>query len=437
MEDTMAHPITRRDLLRRGGCFLAGTLAAPAILPGGLLAGESKAAPADRIGIGYIGCGRRSEGLRRLPREGQVVAAADCYLPRAEAVVKKGGGKAHGDYRKLLESKDVDAVIIASPDHWHALHAIHACQAGKDVYVEKPMTLTIVEGRRMVEAARRHGRIVQCGSQQRSMAVNRIACELVRTGRLGKVHTVIGANFPSPWECRFPGQPVPAGLDWDSWCGPTEVVPFHPDIFAPRTNPGWISFRPWSGGEMTGWGAHGLDQVQWALGMDATGPVEVWAEGEKLVAPTFTEPHPRSKGETVTSKPAVAYRYASGTVLRLDNGPQGGAIFIGEKGKLTVDRGVFKTDPADLVPEVAAQARRGGQDFHIENWFECMKSRKLPAADVEIGHRSTTVCHLGNIARWLGRKLRWDPEKEEFPGDAEANGLLDRARRSPYTLPTI
>jgi predicted dehydrogenase len=431
----MTHTISRRSFLRAGGGLLAGAIAAPAILPGGLLASESKAAPADRIGIAYIGCGRRSEGLRNLPKEGQVIAAADPFLPRAEAAVKKGGGKAFGDYRKLLEMKEVQAVIIASPDHWHALHAIHACQAGKDVYVEKPMTLTILEGRRMVQAARRHGRIVQCGSQQRSMSANILACKLIREGRIGKINTVIGANFPSPWECRLPAEPIPPGLDWDAWCGPVDPVPFHKDIFTPRANPGWISFRPFSGGEMTGWGAHGLDQVQCALGTDATGPVEVWTEGERFSAPTFTEPGPREKGEAITSKPKVLFRYASGVVLRLENGPGGGAIFIGEKGKMTVDRGKFSTDPADLAPEAKEQARRGGQDFHLKDWFECMKSRKTPAADVEIGHRSTTVCHLGNIARWLGKKLRWDPEKEEFPGDAEANALLDRPRRRGYELP--
>ena len=427
----MAHGIDRRAFIRRGGRLLAGALAAPAVLAAGpLLAGE-------RIGIAYIGCGRRSEGLRNLPAEGRIVAAADCCLSRAEAVVTSGGGKAFGDYRKLLEMKEVDAVIIASPDHWHTLQAIHACQAGKDVYVEKPMTLTVVEGRRLVAAARRYGRIVQCGSQQRSMAANRIACEIIRSGRIGKVHTVIGANYPSPWECRLPGQPVPPGLDWDAWCGPTELVPYHTEIFTPRANPGWISFRPWSGGEMTGWGAHGLDQVQWALGMDTGGPLEVWVEGEKLSAPTFTEPGPRSKGEAITAKPKVLFRYGSGTVLRLENGPEGGAIFIGEKGRITVDRGRFWGDPAEVAPEATEQSRRGGQDRHLENWFECMKSRKLPAADVEIGHRSTTLCHLGNMARSLGRKLRWDPEKEEFPGDPEANGLLDRTRRRGYELPVI
>lgn len=429
--------LTRREVLRKCSGAIAAGVIAPLIAPRGILGSAEETAPSDRIGVGYIGCGRRSNNLRGLPREGRIVAAADCYLPRAEETVKRVNGKAFQDYRRLLDLGEVDAVVIASPDHWHALHTIHACQAGKDVFVEKPLSLTIREGRLMVQAARKYGRIVQCGSQQRSMAANRRGCEIVREGFLGKIHTVVGYNYPSPWECRFPGEPVPEGLDWDLWCGPTEPVPFHRDIFAPRTNPGWISFRPWSGGEMLGWGAHGLDQVQWALGMDAGGPVEVWTEGEPFQAPTYTAPAPRDAGEAVTRKPRVRFLYPGGVVLKLDDGPMGGAVFIGEKGKISIDRGKFVVTPEELgrprVPEGAT--RPAENDDHMRNWFECMKSRKLPAADVEIGHRSATVGHLGNIARWVGRKLRWDPEKEVFPDDRAANAYLDRPRRKPFELP--
>ncbi len=427
---------TRRQALGRASRVIAG-LAVPLIAPRGLLGSARQAPPSDRIGIGYIGCGRRSQNLRGLPREARIVAAADCYLPRAESVVKKLNGQAFQDYRKLLELHEVDALIIASPDHWHALHTIHACQAGKDVYVEKPLSLTIREGRLMVEAARKYKRIVQCGSQQRSMAANRRACEIVRNGLLGRIHTVIGYNYPSPWECRFPGEPVPEGLDWDLWCGPTDPVPFHPDIFAPRTRPGWISFRPWSGGEMLGWGAHGLDQVQWALGMDSSGPVEVWTEGEPFRPPTYTEPAPRELGEAITRVPKVRFLYPGGIVLKLDDGPMGGAVFVGEKGKLVVDRGKFAATPEGLAEEPlpAGRIRLYVSNDHIGNWFECMSSRKLPVADVELAHRAATVGHLGNIARWIGRKLRWDPVREVFPDDAEANAYLDRPRRRGFELP--
>ena len=433
--------LTRRELLRKGATAAAGAIAAPLVLSSGILARGAEPGPNDRIGVGYIGCGRRSANLqgRGLPPDGKTVAAADCYLPRAEAVVKAHGGKAYKDYRALLDSKEVEAVIIASPDHWHALHTIHACQAGKHVYVEKPISLTILEGRRMVQAARKHGSIVQCGSQQRSMAANRRGCEIVRSGLLGKVHTVISFNYPSPWEVKFPGQPVPQGLDWDMWCGPTEPVPFHEEIFKPRSNPGWISFRPWSGGEMTGWGAHGLDQVQWALGADEGGPVEVWVEGPKFEAPTYTKPESRERGEAICSKPKVLYRYADGTVLKLENGPHGGAVFVGDRGSLSIDRGVYRSTPESLAKDAPAElpVRLYRSDDHMRNWFECMRSKKLPAADIEIAHRSTTVCHLGNIARWVGRKLAWDPVKETFPGDAEACRYIDRPRRKPWELPEI
>ncbi|MGQ9592128.1 MAG: Gfo/Idh/MocA family protein [Planctomycetota bacterium] len=429
--------LTRRQALRKCSRALAAGLAAPLIAPRAILGSAEEVPPSDRIGVGYIGCGRRSQNLRGLPKDGKIVAATDCCLPRAEETVKSVNGKAFQDYRRLLDLKEVDAVVIASPDHWHALHTVHACQAGKDAYVEKPLSLTIREGRLMVQAARKYGRIVQCGSQQRSMAANRRGCEIVRNGILGKVHTVVGFNYPSPWECRFPGQPVPPGLDWDLWCGPTEPVPFHPDIFAPRTNPGWISFRPWSGGEMLGWGAHGLDQVQWALGMDKSGPVEVWTEGERFQAPVYAAPAPREAGEAVTRKPKVRFLYPGGIVLKLDDGPMGGAVFIGEKGKISIDRGKFVLTPEELgrepLPEGAIRLYES--DDHMRNWFACMRSRKLPAADVEIGHRSATVGHLGNIARWVGRKLRWDPEKEVFVDDREANAHLDRPRRKGFEIP--
>ena len=289
----------------------------------------------------------------------------------------------------------------------------------------------------MVQAVRKYKRVFQTGSQQRSMARNRLGCELVRNGRIGKVHTVIGQNYPSPWEHKLPGQPVPDGLDWDMWCGPTPLVPYNKDLYAPRANPGWISFRPYSGGEMTGWGSHGLDQIQWALGMDASGPVEVWTEGGKFSPPTYTKPDSRGKGNGMCSKPKVFFRYAGGVLLKLDRGPAGGGVFIGDKGKITINRNSVSSDPPEIAkqPIKDSDVRLYKSDNHMQDWFDCMKSRKKPVADVEIGHRSGSVCHLGNIARWVGRKLRWDPEKETFTGDDEANALLDRTRRKGYQLP--
>jgi len=430
--------VSRRQFLHRSAVLTAAGVAGPYILPSGVLAAPGRPGANDRIGIAGIGIGRQGFGLVRAAlalKETRFVAIADANVKRAQGIAAQYQGEAHQDYRKLLERKDVDAIITATPDHWRALVCIHACQAGKDVYAEKPMTLTIREGRLMVEAVRKYKRVFQTGSQQRSMAVNRLGCELVRTGAIGKVLKVIAHNYPSPWECGLPAQPVPEEINWDMWCGPTEVVPYHIDLYTPRANPGWISFRPYSGGEMTGWGAHGLDQVQWALGMDESGPIELWTEGPKFSPPTYTASESAARGNKICSEPRVFFRYPGDIVMELGDGPSGGAIFMGEKGKITIDRGVCKSDPPEIAAEALNKLGSAKGDTHMRNWIECIKSRQRPNADVEIGHRSATVCHLGNIARQLGRTLRWDPVKEVFPDDAEASALLDRRRRKPYQLP--
>jgi len=428
----------------------AAGVAAPYLIPSGVLAADGRPGPNDQIGIAGIGVGRQG-GWKFLSAAGypisRPIAVADANLNRGKQIATEADKKAgsgsktvvYQDYRELLERKDVDAITTATPDHWRSLVCIHACQAGKDVYAEKPMTLTVAEGRLMVKAARKYKRVFQTGSQQRSHAANRFGCELVRNGRLGKIHTVIGSNYPSPWECNFPAQQVPAGLDWNMWCGPNELVPYHVHLCSPRSQPGWISFRPYSGGEMTGWGAHGLDQVQWALGMDESGPVEVWTEGPKFDPPTYTTPEGRGRGEKACSSPMVFFRYANGVKVKLDNGNPGGAIFIGDKGKIEIFRGRVTSNPAGLVEEPTRddEINLYKSDDHMLNWLECIKTRKRPIADVEAGHRSSTVCHLGNIARWVGRKLRWDPVKEIFPDDEDANKLLDRPRRKGYEFPEV
>lgn len=421
----------------RAATLMAGAAAAP-----GTLRSHASAAPRapgvnDQVGIGYIGVGRRGRQLMDLPANARIVAVADVHRDRAEQVAAAKRCRACHDYRLLLDSTDIDAVIIATPDHWHALPTIHACQAGKDVYCEKPLSLTVHEGRVMVEAARKYGRVVQTGSQQRSTPANDRACRMIREGHLGDVHTVIGHNYPSPWECELPAQTVPQALNWQAWCGPTDPRPFHRDIFAPRARPGWISFRPYSGGEMTGWGSHGLDQVQCALGTDTSGPVRVWTGAGAFEPPVYRKAESRDRGDALCGRPRVSFQYGTGTVLRLADGPAGGAIFIGEHGKIIIDRGQFVADPPELADAVALPD--GGNDDptcrHLRNWIDCIKSRERPVADIEIGHRSATICHLGNIARWVGRPLTWDPTDEAFVDDAEANALLERTHREPYRLP--
>jgi len=428
---------SRRQFVRRAAALAAGGAAAPLILRYSVLAGPPAPAANDRVGIGYIGVGRRAQQLMGLPAEARIVAVADVNHDRADRVASARNCRAYHDYRALLDSKDVDAVIVATPDHWHALPSIHACQAGKDVYCEKPLTLTVREGRAMVDAARKYRRVVQTGSQQRSTPANDFACRLVREGHLGRVHTIMGHNYPSPWECALPGQAVPDAIDWDIWCGPTAPRPFHRDIYTPRANPGWVSFRSYSGGEMTAWGAHGLDQVQCALGMNASGPVEVWTDDDAFEPPVYKAAESRARGDAMCGQPSVLFRYGNGEVLRLADGPAGGAVFIGERGKISVDRGRFAVDPPELADALQQPSGGGGDPtvVHLQNWVDCIKSRNRPVADVEIGHRSATVCHLGNIARWVSRPLRWDPAREVFLDDTDANTLLQRERREPYELP--
>lgn len=408
--------ISRRGFIKTGIALAA----APLIVPARVFGAN------DRLGIGFIAVGRRGLQLKAdflaVAKKGnaQIVAVSDLYKKRMDAVCKDETWGKYQDYKDLLQDKNVDAVIVSTPDHWHTLPSIHACQAGKDVYCEKPLTLTIKEGRALVTAARKYNRIVQTGSQQRSDDKCRLGCELIRNGRLGKVSLIHTSIYPSPWECTLPEEPAPDGLLWDVWCGQTQPRPFHKDLYLPRANPGWISFRPYSGGEMTGWGAHGLDILQWAMGMDNSGPVEVWAEeGKPLERP-------------------VVMRYANGTIVRFDEKEQtGGGLFEGENGKIRIDRGKMEATPKDLAKEPLKDSdiHLYKSENHMLNWLQCIRTRELPVADVEIGHRSATMCHLGNIARWTGRKMHWDPEKEVFVNDEDANTYIERPMREPYGIP--
>jgi predicted dehydrogenase len=426
--------ISRRSFLRQGISLSAAGLAVPTILPARVLGAPSAN---DRIGVAFLGVGRRGQQLlSELPKTARVLAVCDVDRTRAAAAAAKAHCPFHLDYRKVFDLKEVEAVVVATPDHWHALGCIHACQAGKDVYCEKPLTLTIREGRLIVQAARKYQRVVQVGTQRRSFPAHRLGVELIRRGAIGKVLSVLSRNYPSPWECGFAGQPVPEGLNWDMWCGPTQPVPFHQELFIQRARPGWLSFRPYCGGEMTNTGAHGLDLIQWALGADDTGPTEIWAEGGKLEPLVYTVPESAARGNAHSSKGRqVTLRFPGGVTVKLgSDGPLGGA-YLGEKGKFFIESSSIRSDPPDLAREALQQAKDVRQGSHLQNWIDCIKSRQRPASDVEIGHRSATICHLGNIARWVGRKLRWDPVQEVFVGDSEANGYLDRPRRSPYQLP--
>ena len=473
---TVAGRISRRRLLRQAsGAALAG-IGLPLLTSCGkrptsgpssenVTSGEKEKTPGpnDQIGVGIIGCGRRNAqlmvgrgGQGELPKHVRIVAVADLNLKRANQWAAKYKCPSFQYYRQLLDRRDVEVVIYATPEHWHYLPCIHACQAGKDIYGEQPLSHTIREGRVMAEAVRKYKRVFQTGEQQRSHPKTRKAAELILNGRIGKVQSVIGYNYPSPWECGFPAQPVPEGLDWDRWCGPNEVVPYHTDLYLSRVpyerewlqpaeesaiGPGWMSFRPYSGGELVNWGCHGLSMIQWALGMDESGPVEVWVEpAEKLQTLVYDKPDKRDRGDSLTNKTIICYRFANDLVLKLDGTDKrlgGGATFIGEKGQITIFRGGYECEPKglDKDPLPADAIRVYQSDNHMQNFFDCVRSRKDPIMDVETAHRVATFCHLGNIARWLGRRLEWDPQKEEFPGDDEANQYLDCPRRKGYELP--
>ncbi len=426
MSDTMTSE--NRSIHRRG--FLKGVGGAA------LVAGFPTIIPASAFGaneairVGHIGV--RNQGtnnLKALMKHTVAVCDVDKdVLAKAKELAEKGTGHsiaAYDDYRKLLDSKDVDAVVVTTPDHWHALATVDACKAGKDVYCEKPLSLTIAEGKTMVEAARRHKRIVQTGSQQRSDDKFRKACELVRSGKLGKIRAVRvglpGVNFDGP---AVPDTTPPPELDYNFWLGPAPKVPYNPK----HVHYLFRFFWDYSGGQMTNFGAHHLDIAQWGLGRDDSGPVAIEATA------TF---HPKGWYEVpMTSR--VVYTYDDGVTVLCEQGTgaPGGVTFEGEKGTLHVDRGKLSSDPEEIVQETI-----GPDDVHLyvsknhhQNWLDCIKSRELPICDVAIGHRSATVCHLGNIAVRTGHKLTWDPVKQEIIGDPEAAAMLQRPYRSPWSL---
>ena len=420
---------SRRQFLKSGIAGAAVASAVPYFVPRGVLAADGKPGANDRVAVAAIGVGGRATLLlQQLPEDGRIIALCDCNVSRAEKFKAdhKGQWPIYQDYHQVLDRQDVDAVIIGTQEWQRVTPSIHACQAGKDVYAEKPLTLYVQEGRVLVNAVRKHGRIFQVGSQQRSMALNRIACEAVRTGALGKLIEVQAPCYPGSGPSTTdvgPAEPTPPGLDWNMWLNQAAWR-----VFNGRWGGGG---RDFNGGEMTNWGAHGVDQIQWATGMDGTGPVEMW---------------PASPG--INGK--VEMRYANGLPVRfmLDHGPWGGAIFICEKGKLEINRNKFSSNPKQIAVDLLKKVDEANEEkkwsdqtalwqarWHLQNWLDCIRTRRRPVADVEIGHRSVTVCHLANITRWLGRRLKWDPVKEQFIGDDEATRWVNRPRRKGYELP--
>lgn len=423
---------TRRDILRAGAAWLA----APYVIAHA----AGRTAPSERINVAIIGVGNMGGGhIETLLGNGQVqiIAICDVDKTKRDAAGRKvtehyaaqttsgtfAGCETYNEFERVLERRDIDAVLIAVPDHWHAIIAIAACRSGKDVYCEKPLSLTIREAEQMVAAARRYGTVFQTGSQQRSMANFRFASEMVRSGRIGTLKTVnVGIGGPSR-EKQFDSQPVRDGLDWDRWLGPAPDAPYHGDRCSGDYGGGWRHVRAYSGGMTTDWGAHHYDIAQWAIGADGAGPIEIVPP--RKMPDIRTTPDPE-KNESMT------FRYASGVTMI--HGGANGILFTGTGGKVEVNRGYLKTWPESLADEPTGpnETQLYRSDSHHGNWLECIRTRRRPVADVEIGASTITVCHLANIAFWTGRTIRWDPAKREIVGDETAARWLDRPKRGPW-----
>ncbi len=456
------HSLNRRAFIKRS--IAASALGFPTILGSRVLARNGQPGANDRINIGMIGVGTMgSTHVQSFSGQSNatVAAIADVFLPRAEERVKwlhdndrVGEGMkvdTYQDYRHILERKDIDAVVIATPEHWHALQAIHAAQAGKHIYCEKNLALTIWEGRQIVNAVNKYKVVLQTGTQQRSSMISNVGITHLHNGTLGKITRVLASNYGSPMENGWPGMPVPEGLDWDMWCGPSEKLPFNKAIWNNdrNTEPTWSSIRNFGGSIMTDWGGHGLDMIQWGLDMDDRGPEEVWVEGSPFVTTTSTPEQPGGRRTGVT-KPKVYMKYDNGVIVEFEGGDRFGGTFIGENGSLDLNRGRARSNPVELTRQPlenpAVEVYRGREYArkisHAENWLECIKTGETPAAPVETGHRSATVCHLANIARWVsaitqetGTKLRWDSVNERFTNSDVANSFLRRPQRPGYQVP--
>jgi len=417
---------SRREFLKSSAVAAGAVWAWPTIVPSSVFGAN---APSNRITIGSIGLGGQGTGNMRgfnSKSDSEVIALCDVdadHLAKARQIIGLDTKSCYKDFRELLARQDIDAVVVSTPDHWHVPISIAAVRAGKDLYCEKPLTLTIAEGRALADEVKRYGRILQTGSQQRSSDNFRFACELVRNGRIGKIHSVrvgIPGNNKT-CEPTWTPEPVPEGFDYDLWLGPAPWAPYT----RKRCHYEFRFILDYSGGQPTNWGGHHLDIAQWGLGMDESGPVEIVGKGEFPTTGLFT----------VATKVYFEATYANGVKLICQTG--GSNIrFEGADGWVDVKRNGLKTEPESLKKETIGsnEIHLYKSRNHMQNFLDCIKSRKDPICTAEIGHRSSTLCHLCNIAMLLGRKLKWDPVKERFINDASANNMLARAMRAPWRL---
>ncbi len=426
--------MNRREFVKTTAQFTAGALAFPYFVPSSALGKDGRAAPSNRITMGCIGVGGMGSGdMRGFLESGEVQVLAVCdvdskHRERARATVNSRYGNAdcdlYNDFREIIERDDIDSVSIGTPDHWHALVAIAAARAGKDIQCQKPLAYTIGEGRAMCDAVTRHGVVWLTGSQQRSYRNFRYACELVRNGRIGKVHTV-EVGLPNTNSINNKGTdraPVPEGFDYDMWLGPAPMEPY----CASRChwNFRWIS--DYSGGQITDWAGHHCDIAQWGMGTEYTSPVEI--EGRGIF--------PKDSLFDTVENYWFDCKYDEGFTLKVAGAFTRGVKFIGTDGWVFVSRGKLDAHPKKLL-----KSEIGPNEIHLyesnnhrQNFIDCVRSRRETVAPIEVAHRSIMIGHLGVIAIKLGRKLRWDPKKERFINDAEADRMLYRPMRNPWHL---
>lgn len=425
--------------------FIKNTTAAAlgfTIVPRFVLGGQGHVAPSDLINLGFIGTGKQARGLLNSFKEkANVIAGADVDLHKLHyfhslldkfyaSARRDGKNTSHkgftgyDDYREILQRKDIDAVVISTPDHWHAIQSIEASNAGKHVYCEKPLAHSVEEGRAIVNAAKKNRIVFQTGSMQRSWKNFRHACELVRNGYLGKIREVIVTVGDSPIACDLPAQPLRPGLNWERWVGPAPYNEFNAVLAPPVEEdifPRWRNYKEYGGGIIADWGAHMFDIAQWALGMDDSGPVR------------FTPPQGNaSKG--------LVMEYANGVIMRHEDFGRGSAVrFIGEKGRLDVSRSILDSDPADIINATIqpGETRLYASNDHYYDWLNAIKSGGKTICDAEIGHRTSSVCSIANIAYALRTTLDWDPAKEKFKNNNQADDMLKPMFREGWSLPKI
>ncbi len=421
---------SRREFIKQTATALAGFIIVPRyVLGGNRPDGSRYIAPSDMIKLGFIGCGKQGRILSNSflsTNEIRILALSEVYNDKTELMLRTiksnqekykqaGNGQeisVYTDFRELLSRKDIDAVVIATPDHWHAAMAVRAAEAGKDIYCEKPLSLTVKEGRAMVNATRKHKRIFQTGSMQRSWPEFRQAVELIRNGYIGDIKSIKVNIGAPPVAYNLPEEVTPAGLDWKKWLGPNEYKPFNAELAPPITKdvyPNWRLYKEFGGGMVTDWGAHMFDIAQWALDMDKSGPVEVIP--------------PDADHQFLT------YKYKNGVVMTHEKWEWNNAVlFTGTEGELRIGRGKLETTPASIKSQPIGDKQKHvyKSENHYKDFLNAIRTRVKPICDVETGHRTATVGNIGNIAYQLKRPLKWNPKKEKFRNDAEANALLGR-----------